>query len=52
MKRAGVCVINLIFACEIVLLNKTISDTNTACVRYLPEYSITESTQTSYTLLK
>ena len=52
MKRAGVCVINLIFACVIVLSNKTISDTNTACVRYLPEHSITESNQTSYTLLK
>jgi hypothetical protein len=52
MKRTGVCVINLIFACVIVLLNKTISDTNTASVRYLPEHSITESTQTSYKLLK
>ncbi len=25
---------------------------NTACDRYLPEHSITESTQTSYSLLK
>ena len=52
MKRAGVCVINLIFACVVVLSNKTIPDTNTACVRYLPEHSITESNQTSYTLFK
>ena len=52
MKRAGVCVINLFFACALVFAIKTIPDTNTACNRYLPEHSITESTQTSYTLLK
>jgi len=51
MKRAGVCVINLFFAWALVLLNKTIPDTNTACNRYLPAHSITESTQSSYTLL-
>jgi hypothetical protein len=52
MKRAGICVINLFFACTIVFAIKTIPDTNTACDRYLPEHSITESTQTSYTLFK
>ena len=52
MKRAGICVINLFFACAIVYAINTIPDTNTACNRYLPEHSITESTQTSYTLLK
>jgi len=52
MKRAGICVINLFFACAIVFAINTIPDTNTACNRYLPEHSITESTQTSYTLLK
>jgi hypothetical protein len=52
MKRAGICVINLFFACALVLANKTIPDMNTACNRYLPDHSITESTQTSYMLLK
>ena len=52
MKRVGVCVINLFFAWAIVFSIKTIRDTNTACDRYPPEHSITESTQTSYTLLK
>ena len=52
MKRAGICVINLFFACAIVFAINTIPDTNTACRRYLPEHSISESTQTSYTLLK
>ena len=52
MKRAGVCVINLIFACAIVFAINTIPDTNTACNRYLPEHSITESTPISYSLLK
>jgi hypothetical protein len=52
MKRVGVCVINLFFARANVLLIKTIPATNTACDRYLPEHSITESTQTSYILLK
>jgi len=52
MKRAGICVINRFFAWELVFAIKTIPDTNTACDRYLPEHSITESTQTSYTLFK
>jgi len=52
MKRAGICVINLFFACAIVFAIKTIPDTNTASDRYLPEHSITESTPTSYSLLK
>jgi len=52
MKRAGICVINLFFACAIIFAINTIPDTNTACSRYLPEHSITESTQTSHTLLK
>jgi hypothetical protein len=52
MKRVGVWVINLFFAWAIVFSIKTIPDSNTACGRYLPELSITESTQTSYTLLK
>jgi hypothetical protein len=52
MKRAGVCITNLFFACAIVLAIKTIPDTNPARDRYLPEHSITESTHTSYTQLK
>jgi hypothetical protein len=52
MKRVGVCVISHFFAWAIVFSIKTIPDTNTACDRYFPEHSITESTQTSYTLLK
>jgi len=52
MKRAGVCVINSFIAWAIVFAIKTIPDTNTTCDRYLPEHSITESTQTSYTLFK
>jgi hypothetical protein len=52
MKRAGVCVINLFFAWAIVFAIKTIPDTSTACNRYLPEHSITESTQNSSTLFK
>jgi len=52
MKRVGVCVINLFFACAIVFSIKTIADTITACHHYLPEHSITESAQTSCTLLK
>jgi hypothetical protein len=52
MKRVGVWVINLFFAWAIVFAIKTIPDPNTACDRYLPEHSITESTHTSYTLLK
>jgi len=52
MKRAGVCVINLFFVWAIVFSIKTIPATNTACDRYLPEHSIPESTQNSYSLLK
>jgi hypothetical protein len=52
MKKAGVCVINLYFTWAIVFLIKTIPATNTACDRYLPEHSITESTQTSCSSLK
>jgi len=51
MKRVGVCVTNLFFACAIVFSIKTMADTNTACHHYLSEHSITESTQTSCTLL-
>jgi hypothetical protein len=49
MKRVGVWVINLFLAWAIVFSIKTIPDPNTACGRYLPENSITESTQTTYT---
>jgi hypothetical protein len=49
MIRVGVWVINLFFAWAIVFAIKTIPDPNTACDRYLPEHSITESTQTTYT---
>jgi hypothetical protein len=52
MKWVGVCVINHFFAWAIVFSIKTIPDPNTACDRYPPEHSITEPTQTSYTLLK
>jgi hypothetical protein len=52
MKKAGVCVINLFFAWAIVFSIKTVPIMNTACDHYLPEHSITESTQTSYSLLK
>lgn len=52
MKRAGCCATNLFFAWATDFYNKTISYPNTACDRYLPEHSITESTQTSYSLLK
>jgi hypothetical protein len=52
MKRVGVCAINLFFAWAIVLLIETLPATNTACDRYLPEHSITESTPTIYSLLK
>ena len=51
MKRVGGCVINLFFACAIVFSIKTIADTITAWDHYLPEHSITESAQTSCTLL-
>jgi len=51
MKRAGVCVINLILAWAMVFAVKTIPDTINAWVRYLPAHSITESNPTSYTLL-
>jgi hypothetical protein len=52
MKRVGVCVINLFIAWAIVFSIKTIPATDTACDRYLPEHSITESSPTSYSLLK
>ena len=52
MKRVGVWVLNLFITWVIVFSIKTIPDPNTACDRNLPEHSITESTQTSYTLLK
>jgi hypothetical protein len=52
MKWDGVCVINLFFAWVIVFSIKTVPIMNTACDHYLPEHSITESTQTSYSLLK
>jgi hypothetical protein len=52
MIRVGVWVINLFFTWAIVFSIKTIPDPKTACDRYLPEHSITEPTQTSYTQLK
>jgi hypothetical protein len=52
MKRVGVCVVNLFFACAIVFSIKTLADTNTACHRYLPEHSTAETTQISSTLIK
>ena len=50
MKKGGICLMRILWVCSIVFKIKTIRDAHTATAVSLPEYSITDPIQYSYTV--